>query len=275
MRRCDECGTAPVVGERHPEHPAHPNAKYCAACRAKNRTRPKSTLTPEQGAEVARLTGTMPRTAIAAQLGVSVVAVKRYVREHQLYGRSDVYPPEVVAAVLAAYTAAPKGAGKRRVQELFPDVNVRAIVERHHHDKRQIRWTDAQIHEAARMAGLVSANAQARWFGRPNASGGSLKALWDKRFHCPPGDIGGLGIHLAWRLALPGCPALLVRRQEAGLPIAKVLWLDLADWLRPDVAPWIVSAVQALARFQRWLHGGATREAIAHMIQERERYADH
>ena len=269
-RRCAACGTAPATSEK-PSRRARAKARYCAACRAQRRRRPVSRLTPEQAAHVERLRGTMFRWQIAEAVGVSETQVGRYLRERGLPSNARDYPPEVVAAVLATYAAAPPGRGKQRVQELFPEVHVRSIVERYRDGRaRQIRWTPAQLLEAARMAGLVSHGAQARFFGRPNAYGGSIKTLWTKRFLCAPGDLNGMGIHQAWRLARPGCPAVLVRRQEAGVPIAKILWVDLVDWLRPEVEPWVREAVAALARFQRWLHGGATRAAIQQLITERE-----
>ena len=274
-RRCLACGAAPATAER-PSRIARAKAKYCAACRAQRRRQPLSRLTPEQAAHVERLRGTMFRWQIAEAVGVSQAQVARYLRETGRPSNARDYSPDVVAAVLAAYLAAPRGAGKRRVQELFPEVCVRSIVERSRDGRaRQIRWTPAQLVEAARMAGLVSHGAQARFFGRPNAYDGSIHAVWAKRFQCAPGDLNGLGIHQAWRLARSGCPAVLVRRQEAGVPIAKVLWLDLVDWLRPEVEPWVVEAIAALARFQRWLHGGAGTADIRQMITEREEtYAD-
>ena len=274
-RRCAACGTAPATAET-PSRIALGKARYCAACRARRRRQPLSRLTPAQAARVERLRGTMFRRQIAEAVGVSQAQVARYLRETGQHSNARDYPKDVVAAVLAAYAAAPRGAGKRRVQELFPEVCVRSIVERYRDGRaRQIRWTAAHLVEAARMAGLVSHGAQARFFGRPNAYGGSIKAVWMKRFRCAPGDLNGLGIHHAWRLARPGCPAVLVRRQESGVPIARVLWLDLVDWLRPEVEPWVVEAIAALARFQRWLHGGAGTADIRQMITEREEtYAD-
>jgi len=277
-RRCAACGTAPATAAK-PSRLALAKALYCPACRAARRRRPVSTVTPEQGAEIARWIGVLSREAIAHRLGVSRAAVARYTRDHGLYGRSDAYPPAVVAAVCAAYEAAPHGFGTRRVQELFPEVAVRSIVERYRDFRpRQIRWTAAQIHEAAKMAGLVSPQAQARYFGRPYASDGSIKALWAKRFQCNPHGLHGLAAHLVFPLCGPGTQAVLVHYQPTGSVCRPVvLWGDLVPQLPPDVDPEVRHLVEALARFQRWLHGGAETWEIAQMMRERERdhHGDH
>ena len=91
-RRCAACGTAPATAAK-PSRLALAKALYCPACRAARRRRPVSTVTPEQGAEIARWIGVLSREAIAHRLGVSRAAVARYTRDHGLYGRSDAYPP--------------------------------------------------------------------------------------------------------------------------------------------------------------------------------------
>jgi hypothetical protein len=52
--------------------------------------------------------------------------------------------------------------------------------------------------------------------------------------------------------------------------LAKVLWLDLAQHLRPSLEPEIAEAIRTLATFQRWLHGVESSQAIRDMIEERE-----
>lgn len=274
-RLCAACGTAPATAEK-PSRIALARAKYCTPCRAQRRRRPPSTVTAAQGAEIARGIGVLSRQAIADRLGVSRAAVARYTRDHGLYGHSDAYPPDVVAAVCAAYEAAPQGLGKARVQELFPAVAGRSIVERYKHFRpRQIRWTAAQLREAAKMAGLVSQLAQARFFGRPYAFDGSIRTLWRKRFRCAPGNLNGLNMQLAWWLGVCGCPAVLVAQGTQPWPRAKVLWLDLAAWLPAEMAPEIARAVRALAAFQTWLHGTSDAAEVRAMITEREQHGDH
>lgn len=245
---------------------AHFNAKYCLVCRAERLKHPAHTLTASQAQTVERLRGTLFRRQIAERLGVSRAQVARYLRAAGLDSNARDYAPAVVAAVCAAYEAL----GRKRTQELFPEVVVRCVVERYQHVPRQIRWAGPQIIEAARMAGLVSHNAQARYFGRPNACAGSIKSLWVKGFQCAPGDINGLTALLVWRLTKPGVPAVLIRHSSASGFFAKVLWIDLARTLKASVEPVIRKAILSLARFQAWLHGTEDTMAIRQMIHQRE-----
>lgn len=264
-----------ACGER-PRTSAHANTKYCAVCRAARLRQPSSGVSAAQRDAIIRLAGTMKRWEIAEKVGVTRAAVHRCLREEGLRSNVRDYPREVVEAVSRVYEAAPSGQGKRAVREAFPDIVVRSIVERRHHHrlitmKRQVRWTGEQLIEAARMAGLVSADAQARYFGRPNAAAGSIKSLWAKHFGCAPSDINGAAAGLAYRIATPGVPAVVTAPDNrAPTPRVKVLWLDLLPHLREDVAPAIRQAVEALALFQHWLHGTADAATITSMIHHRE-----
>lgn len=267
---CQHCGERPIAGARDPARP-HPNARYCTPCREARRRQPRSCVTPAQAAQLRPLLGTMPVLQLCQQVGISKAAYQRWRLEEGMTLRNNAYHPETVEAVLRVYEQASRGKGKHAVREQFPDVTVRSIVERYRaYTPRQIRWTDAQVREAAKMAGLVSHTAQARWFSRPHAASGSLHSLWKKRFQCAPSDLNGFGVHRAGQLATLGCPAVLVQRLEAGAPIAKILCLDLARWLHPDVPDWVRDGVAALATFQAWLHGTDDPAAIRAMIQERE-----
>jgi AcrR family transcriptional regulator len=214
------------------ERQPHWNAKYCGPCAELRRHRPVSRITPEQGTQLLAMVHQVTHDEMARRLGVSRSAVNRWFRDQGMSSKSQQYRPDVVAAVLRAY----EEGGKARVKALYPDVSVRSIVERYKaYPPRQIRWTDEQIVEAARMAGLVSTNAQARYFSRPNAYAGSIQALWAKRFGVYPHDINGLAAHLTWRIALPGTPATMVKQSQGNSHGFKVLWLDLAPRLRPSV----------------------------------------
>jgi len=261
-----------VVCQARPRRNAHANTKYCTACQQERLTRPRSTLTPAQGAEVLRLAGTLPKADLCQRLGVSSATVSRFLREQGVRpGHYNAYKSDIVTAVCTAYETL----GKKRTQQLFPDVRVRSIVERYKaFSPRQIRWTGEQHIAAIRMAGLVSATAQARYFDRPNAFEGSIKSFWVKVVRCAPSDVNGLSAHHAWHLVQPGAPATLVTHANSrGQYAIKILWLDLVQHLRPDVAPDLREAVQCLARFQAWLHGTDDPAAIRQMITEREGYA--
>lgn len=263
VRACQRCsGALPAE--------MHVNAKYCLPCRADLRRRPVSRLTPEQAADLERLSGTMTRNAIATHLGVSRAQISRYLRDHALRSNARDHPDELVQAVCVAYAAL----GKRETEKLFPGVCVRSITERHYQrlgfPPRQIRWKGEELIDAVRMAGLVSHTAQAAYFRRPNAYNGSIKSLWHKVFHCAPNDINGMAMQHAWMLCGPGIIATLVKQQDKPHPQQTVLWLDLEPALHADVAPWVRNAIAALAQFQRWLFHTTSADTIRQMIRERE-----
>lgn len=269
-RLCRVCHTAQVVGDTSQRPHALATAQFCAACRAARRRRPVARVTEAQAAQLKDLVGVIPQREIEARLGLSQANITRWIRESgHPGGHYNTYPPAVVQAVCAAYSAL----GKARTQALFPDVALRSIVERHRDliVPRQVRWTGAHLVEAVRMAGLVSADAQARWFGRPNAYGGSIKSLWIKHLRCSPRDIHGLPASVAWPLVQPGCPATMSPpdNRQPGVRV-KVLWLDAAAWLRAEVARECASAVQALARFQGWVWGLTSSHDIRRQIAARE-----
>lgn len=259
---CVECQT-------RPRRSAHRNTQYCAPCQQQLLKAPRSRVTAAQAAQIETLRNTIPRREIAARVGITQARLHRYLTEQGLRSNARDYPPDVVQTVCATYAAL----GKRKTQDLFPDVVVRCIVERYReYAPRQIRWTGEQQLEAVRMAGLVSHTAQARYFGRPNAFEGSIKSFWAKTMGCPPKDVHGLGFTVAWQLATAGTPATLVTQAAQSCPHAVVLWLDLVPHLRPGVAPEVRQMVEVLARFQAWVFGSIDTAVIRHMIAEREAY---
>lgn len=201
MKLCRACQQAPVVPFK-PGPLAFAKVQYCAACRAERRKRPPSGVTAEQAKQLASMLGQMPRREIQQRLGLSKSAITRWLREQGWRVKQwNAYDAATVEAVCQAYAEG----GRRLVRERFPGVKVRSIVERycrkHGYRPRQIRWTDEQLVEAVRMAGLVSHTAQARYFGRPNAYEGSIRHLWQIRFRLDPRLIHGIP---AWLGTWPG-----------------------------------------------------------------------
>lgn len=269
MTRCRQCHTAPVVGASSQSAVALAKAQYCAACRAQKRRRPASTVTPAQAAQLAQMVGQVPQEQICAQVGLSKANVTRWIWENGYASKHwNAYPPEIIEAVCAAYAAL----GKVRTQALFPDVRVQSITDRYYTlPPRQTRWTGEQLIEAIRMAGLVSATAQAHWFGRPNAYDGSIGSLWHKHLRCSPRDLHGLAAGSSWALVTSGCPATLVAAdRRAPGPRSKVLWLDLATWLRAEVDAETRGMVGVMAAWQAWLLGTEDTNTIRRWIAARE-----
>ena len=259
---CAGCG--------RPKHP-HPNSRYCLPCRAQRRRRPLSRITPTQAALLRPLLGTMGHDALARHAGISDACFQRWLWEEGLSSNARDYPQAVCDEVTAYYAHH----GRVATQAVFPEVSVRSIVERRKlrgtpYPPRQIRWTDAQLLDAARMGGLVSLTAQAHFFGRPHAFDGSISALWAKRFRCAPRDLHGLGTVLACQIMRAGAQATCVQHQSAPGFRSVILWLDLARHLRPDVPSMVRETVETLAAFQAWLYGSHDSATIRQLIADRE-----
>lgn len=267
---------------------AHCNAKWCGLCAEALKRRPAHRLTPSQQAKVRRLAGTMGRDDVAKAVGASLSAVRRFCRDQGIslnFFRD--YTAEERRAVCEFYAQH----GKRATIERFPGVKIRSIVERYLKDyapPRQRRWTDDELIEAARMAGIISPESQALYFRRPNTNAVSIRSLWMKRFRQGGGRINGLPVHIAkrvcpvrWngaRFTFPFEPLELPfwsrRRAAKGADWSRrlCLWVDIEKHMRSDIDADLKAAIQAMAKFQRWLFGTTeVRRAVAALIRHREK----
>jgi hypothetical protein len=252
----------------------HWNAKRCGPCAKMRVSRPHHAMTPAQVRQALALRGKCTRKEVARRVGVTDVAINRLGRELGVSFSAKPYStnPGLVARVAAYYARH----GRQATQKRFPDVCVRSIVERYPHRPRQARWTDEQIVQAARMAGLVSAKRQAEMFNRPNAREGSIKSLWAKRFGRGGAHIHGLSKHAARALLRPGFPTVAtqfwaMRHWANDLPFSReiVLWCDVEKWLLPGTPDFLRDAVRTMADFQRWLFKTETpRRAILALLRK-------
>lgn len=210
---------------------------------------------------------------LAEQIGCSRSNLIRWASANNISLNAFSYKPEVVRRVCKYYELH----GKTKTQEVFPDVSVRSIVEHNYglFKPRQIRWTDEQIIEAARMAGLISPTAQAKYFNRPGANAGAIKSLWMKRFKIGGGTVNGM-VHDSARHLLTVRARYLrpVGESRDGRPVEfrrLILWVDMEKFLKPNTPEFIVEAIQTLANFQRWLWKSENpKPRILAMIKERE-----
>ena len=234
---------------------------------------PLGRLTPEQDRLARRLAGTMYYQLLAKRVGVSRSTIMRWAHYNSVNVNALAYKPEVVEAVCAYY----EKHGKEATQKRFPNVRVRSIVERHKdYRPRQIRWTNKQIIEAAKMAGVVSFEGQAKFFNRPNANAGSIKYLWHKRFKFGMQTIHGMSAHLAKDLVTKDCPYVASRfwrTKRKGQVFGRklYLWVDMENYLRPEVPDFIREGVETLAEFQRWLFKSEhPKRNVVKLIRHRE-----
>lgn len=219
--------------------------------------------------------GKMPRDEIAERLGVSVSSLKRAFRGTRLaFHNYCTANPELVRAVNQYYethnindTAKAFGLMPKQVDYIVYRYKM--------HKPKQLRWTDEQVIESAKMSGLVSFKAQARFFNRPGAFEGSIKALWQKKFKVPPGGINGMPHWKAREIVSADVPYIRpvgMSRDGKLVRFRRIaLWVDMEKYLLPDVPQFIREAIMTMARFQRWLWKSYDpKPLILQMIKQRE-----
>lgn len=267
MKKCLSCGKS-LIG-------AHPNRKRCPHCVEELRHRPNTSMSSSQIRHARSLIGKMSREDIAKTLGVSVVSLNRAFRGTRLaFHKYCVVNPGLVRQVNAYYekhgnkkTAAAFGIKPRQVEHI--------VYRYKSHKPRQIRWTAQQLTEATKMAGLVSPSAQAKYFNRPRAHGGSIRSLWNKRFGFCGGSINGMVHWYAKELCNHKARYLKpIGEDRRGQPVEfrrLILWVDMEKCLKPDAPEFLKSAIGTMADFQRWLwKSDNPRPLILKMIRERE-----
>jgi len=253
-RLCSGC-RADITGR-------HPNAKRCRPCARARVARPVPSLPSDVQRQILRLAGQIPRKELAERLGLSIPTLQRFARRHGLSLRRPRYDEATIEAVIACYSEH----GKEGVEEAFPHVRWRSIIEhiakrREDFQPRQTRWRDDEILMAAQMAGLVPMDVQAAFFNRPRAHAGSIKAFWRKRMGQQGTQLHGLRWNHAKRILQPEVPFVDVKWTTVA-PSAQrcrdirrrlVLWCDMAPYLRPEMPPFVAEGIAAMADFQRWL----------------------
>jgi len=252
----------------------HHNAKYCKPCAVQRRKKPRTTLNEFQKRKVRKLAGKVPQVEIQKMLGVCKASLQRFARDEGFQYRFPKYKKKTIDQVIDYYVKH----GKVKTQERFPKVKIRSIIERYAHIPRQRKWTDKELLELPRMAGIISMGAQARYFNRPNAHRGSIQSAWMKKFHHGGSSMNGLSWNIAKHYVRPFCPVLQTefwRQREnskRGLSFSRgiILWIDLYEYLRPEVPEHLRSAIKTLAKFQKWLHGPNIKNKIETMIERIE-----
>lgn len=252
-RLCNICKSRPKK--------KHLNSKYCKACAEKLKRRPSGTLSPSEIKFAKAHAGDMKREEIAKRLNVSISNLKRSCRGVRFYAHNGKFKerPQLVKQVIDYYFMH----GSNATEKAFPNIKVRSIIERPQYygfkkEYRQKRWTDNELIEAVKMAGIISQEAQAKWFNRPNAHKGSIRSLWMKRFAHGGSTIHGMSNYLAKHLVTKKCPCLVTKywaQRRNGNEFARklYLWVDMEKHLRDDVPEFIRSAIKTLAEFQRWI----------------------
>lgn len=249
----------------------HFNQKYCKDCKEKSRL--GGFLTMEQEEIAKKYATKIPIGDLAIKVGVSNSTIDRWSRRTGISINWLSYDKDTIKKVCDFYSKN----GKIKTQKKFPDVRMRSIVERYYsrlgYEPRTSKWTDEQIIEAAKMAGIISFYNQKRFFNRPNANEGSIKSLWIKKMNQKCTNINGLPLSKAKHFVKKNCPALKTdfwtEKRKDKMERSIVLWVDFDKFIKKDVPNHYKKTIHVLANFQRWLHGRNVRANISRMIYER------
>lgn len=217
-------------------------------------------MTKQQIKLAKSLIGKMSREKICERLGVSVSNLKRSCRGISFWFHNGKYinNPKLVNQVLRFY----EKNGKLKTQKAFPDIKVRSIIE--HADlygqkikPRQERWNADSLKLAARMAGLVPMDTQAKILNRPGAGVGSIRSLFaKKRITAQATNINGMPAYYAKHIVTKDCPMFKVKINPNAAVVRSVfLWVDMEKHLVKDVPKFVKHGIKSMADFQRWLWG--------------------
>ena len=247
----------------------HLNQIYCTKCnyliREKNIHIPRSAK-EWQIDKVIRLAGVKEINEIAKEIGMSRSSVKRIGNYFGISFFIQKYSDDLIEEVLKFYWSN----GKKKTAERFPDVKVRTIIDHKGkgYRKRQKRWTDEQIIQLIRMAGIIPIEKQYKIFNRPLAHKGSIKSAWTKKFGVAQKRINGLYTNKALYIAKDKCPYIETQFYDKS---KLYLWIDLEKNLKTGINNDIKLAVKTLANFQRWIWGGGyIKMKILKMIKKYE-----
>lgn len=246
------------------------NNKYCPPCvflrRKKNIGMPQY-VTPEMLDQVINLAGTMLRKEVAKEIGISDSDLKRVANTLNISLKKIHYKESDILEVRKYYLKH----GRPATEEKFPNIKVRTIIERHGWIKgecpRQKRWTDQEIVELAKFAGLISFKNQAEYFRRPRANEGAISSAWNKKFKTKPGYMHGLPLYKAKIFLSPDAPTIRYQEQERGGDRKMVLFCDAINYLRPDCPDFVRDAIKAMAEFQHKLFGEDPRFEIENILE--------
>lgn len=266
-RICPDCG------KRRRQN--HFNSKWCLPCALKRRKDPEPNLKDWQKEIIHSLDGKKDLFETARLAKTSKASVTRYRRKTGLHKKYYSYSNDLIKKVCEYYFVH----GKRETQKKFKDVHLRSIIERHYSKlgfpPRCQPWRPDEIIMLAKMAGIISKSAQAKYFNRPRAKGGSIHAAWSKKFKLGGGSINGIKPTLANQIckktAFINTECWTTRRtSDRSFRRRIMLWVDVDKYIKPNVPDHLKQAIKALADFQRWLHGRNVRANIKKLIKEIE-----
>jgi hypothetical protein len=251
--------------------PKHFNTKYCYACKILSAKCRFPNIPEDKKLMIYSFYDKgVNADKMSQYVGLSRATINRFLRKEGLKRKRKYH--DVSKAVISFY----EKNGIIKTLEKYPNIKVRSIIETarlygYDYEPRQIRWQNDQIIEAAKMAGIISHDSQAKFFNRPNAFSGAIKSLWSKNFKCNQKYINGLSFNVAKNIIKLGTPIIRIRNK--GQYIDKILWCDIYNNVNDDLPEWIKNIFKTLCDFQKWLHNSKEpNDKIINMIRERQKH---
>ena len=211
----------------------------------------------------------MKRSDIAKKLNIPEVRLKRAASFKKWRFTSLKYSDEIKKEVCDYFNQH----GLKKTAEKFPEVRIRSIVERNkkYRIARQKRWTENQIIQLAKFAGIINIKDQVKYFNRPLAKEQSIPRAWKRIFGISQMLINGLYYNKAKYIVNKNCPSINVSFLGDN-NCYLYLWIDIKKNIKKDLPNYIVKAIDACALFQNWIWGGGdVKRKILKMIKEIEK----
>ena len=160
---CRECSKPITV--------AHPNQVKCVECNEYLKKYPKTTMTHEQIEIAKTMIGRKTRHEICSELGISLASLKRAFRGTRIPWIKEFINQQMSEKVSKYYETHTLD----ETQKKFKNIRVRSIIERYKiHKAKCVKWTDHDVVVQVRMQGLISYNAQAKFFKKKKLNKGGI-----------------------------------------------------------------------------------------------------
>ena len=264
-RYCKECGKIINV--------PHFNQTKCVECCEYLKKYPKTTMTHEQIEKAKTMIGRKTRHEICSELGISLASLKRAFRGTRIPWTKEFINQQMAEKVSKYYETHTL----EETQKKFKNIRIRSIIERYKiHKPKCVKWTDHDVVEQVRMQGLVSYNAQAKFFKKKKLNKGGIKSLCSKRNYkgFSRSNIHGMFQHKAIYFVKKSCPFLEVKGLDRETAINKrylYLWCDMRKHLRTDCPESVKQIIDIGFQFQKWLYKSDNpKKEILKIIKQRE-----
>lgn len=234
-------------------------------------------MTDEQIEKAKRLAGKISREEIAERLGVSVPTLKRKCKGVS-FTQKKLFPFKTDKKLREKIIADYLRLGRKETQKKYPEVKVRSCIEKYllGQKPKQTPWSHRERLQLLQLAGLLSAEKQAKLISRKGLTSSSIKSAFIKQFGIPQQSINGMKKHTVKQFLKNSCPYTLTQRLYTSKDSTRktqpglYLYIDMEEHLKEEAPEFFKESIYALAKFQRWVFAAKDnkecRERITHFL---------